>query len=101
PRDAPTGERAGIAALARRGAAQPAMLDSLTIEPDLWPTSALLDWIAVLRPAPGGAQSGAKRQKAEAILRSRLNFQGTTMTLSTERTDALWWLMISTDANAV
>jgi uncharacterized protein YfaS (alpha-2-macroglobulin family) len=30
-----------------------------------------------------------------------VNFQGTTMTFSTERSDALWWLMISTDANAV
>ncbi len=35
------------------------------------------------------------------MIRSRLNFQGTTMTFSTERTDALWWLMISPDSNAV
>ena len=37
---------------------------------------------------------------AEQILRARLNFQGTTMGFSTEKTDALWWLMISADANA-
>ena len=33
-------------------------------------------------------------------LRSRLNFQGTTMGFSTERSDFLWWLMISGDVNA-
>ncbi|TMG81796.1 MAG: hypothetical protein E6H78_16145 [Betaproteobacteria bacterium] len=38
--------------------------------------------------------------EAEQILRSRLNFQGTTMGFSTEKTDALWWLMISADSNA-
>ena len=39
-------------------------------------------------------------QEAEQILRSRLNFQGTTMGFSTERSDFLWWLMISGDVNA-
>jgi uncharacterized protein YfaS (alpha-2-macroglobulin family) len=38
--------------------------------------------------------------QAEQIIRSRLNFQGTVMGFSTERTDALWWLMISSDVNA-
>jgi alpha-2-macroglobulin len=38
---------------------------------------------------------------AEQILRSRLNFQGTTMGFSTEQGDRLWWLMVSVDANAV
>jgi hypothetical protein len=39
-------------------------------------------------------------KQAEQILRSRLNFQGTTMGFSTERTDDLWWLMLSPDVNA-
>ena len=39
-------------------------------------------------------------QEAEQILRSRLNFQGTTMGFSTERRDFLWWLLVSTDGNA-
>jgi uncharacterized protein YfaS (alpha-2-macroglobulin family) len=38
--------------------------------------------------------------QADQILRSRLNFQGTTMGFSTERLDYLWWLMISSDVNA-
>ena len=92
---------AAIAALARRGAAKPAMLDSLTIDPDLWPTSAVLDWLTIARRMKDLPQRDARRAKAEGILRTRVNFQGTTMTFSTERTDALWWLMISADANAV
>jgi uncharacterized protein YfaS (alpha-2-macroglobulin family) len=39
--------------------------------------------------------------EAEHIIRSRLNFQGTKMSFSTEHTDFLWWLMVSNDVNAV
>jgi uncharacterized protein YfaS (alpha-2-macroglobulin family) len=92
---------AAIDALARRGAADPSLLDSLAIEPDLWPTSAVIDWLGILRRVKGIPQVDAKRAHAEAILRTRLNFQGTIMTFSTEQTDALWWLMISSDSNAV
>ena len=46
------------------------------------------------------AQPSARRAAALQILRTRLNFQGTTMGFSTERNDALWWLMISGDSNA-
>lgn len=45
--------------------------------------------------------SAARLAEAEQIIRSRLNFQGTSMGFSTERNDALWWLMVSTDSNAV
>ena len=41
-----------------------------------------------------------KLKEAEQILRSRLNFQGTIMGFSTERSDNLWWLMVSGDSNA-
>ncbi|MFT3907423.1 MAG: MG2 domain-containing protein [Steroidobacteraceae bacterium] len=91
---------AAIAALSRYGAAQTSMLDSLTIEPNLWPTSAVLDWVDILQRTPGIPKSAEKLDAAFGILRARLNFQGTTMGFSTERSDALWWLMISTDSNA-
>jgi uncharacterized protein YfaS (alpha-2-macroglobulin family) len=35
------------------------------------------------------------------VLRSRLNFQGTTLNFSTEQSDYLWWLMVTGDVNAV
>ena len=44
--------------------------------------------------------TGEELRRAKAILRSRLNLQGTTMGFSTERRDRLWWLMVSTDGNA-
>ena len=91
---------AAIEALSRYEAADPAMLDSLTIEPDLWPTSAVIDWLGILDRIPKISNRDARRAAALQILRSRLNFQGTIMSFSTERRDALWWLMISSDSNA-
>lgn len=45
-------------------------------------------------------QSARQIEEAQQIIRSRLNFQGTTMGFSTERNDTLWWLMVSGDVNA-
>jgi alpha-2-macroglobulin len=89
-----------IDALARYGAARADMLDSITVEPNLLPTSALLDWIGILRRTPGITDADGKTRQALGLLRARLNFQGTVMGFSSERSDALWWLMISADSNA-
>ena len=43
---------AAIEALARHGRARKEMLDSITIDPPLWPTSALVDWIGILQRVP-------------------------------------------------
>jgi uncharacterized protein YfaS (alpha-2-macroglobulin family) len=91
---------AAIAALARHNAANAQMLDSIQIQPELWPTSAVLDWIDILKRVQGIAHREDRHVAALQILRTRLNFQGTTMGFSTERNDALWWLMISGDSNA-
>jgi len=91
---------AAIEALSRYGLAKAAMLDSIAIEPNLWPTSALLDWLGILTRVKEIPQVNDRRDAALIALRARLNFQGTIMTFSTERTDALWWLMISSDSNA-
>jgi uncharacterized protein YfaS (alpha-2-macroglobulin family) len=92
---------AALEALSRQGHASPAHLGSITIEPNLWPTSALIDWRNLLLRLSGTANREARLGEAEQILRARLNFQGTTMGFSTERSDALWWLMVSTDVNAL
>jgi alpha-2-macroglobulin len=91
---------AAIEALSRYGAARAEMLDSITLEPNLWPTSAVLDWLGILKRVDGIPRAAEHREAALHILRARLNFQGTTLGFSTERTDALWWLMISADVNA-
>ncbi|MDD5057799.1 MAG: MG2 domain-containing protein [Sideroxydans sp.] len=92
---------AAIAALAHSGEVQSKWLDSITIEPNLWPTSAVLDWLTILQYKPEiSTQSAQQIEQAQQIIRSRLNFQGTTMGFSTERDDTLWWLMIDGDVNA-
>ena len=93
---------AAIEALSRYGLARGGLLESITLEPNLWPTSALLDWTNLLaRAGKDIPDSAARFKEAQTILRSRLNFQGTTMNLSTEKSDYCWWLMVSPDTNAV
>lgn len=75
-------------------------LTSIDIRPDIWPTSAVLDWIEVLKHTPGIPEKDKKIKSAANILKSRLNLQGTTMNVSTEATDMMYWLMISGDGNA-
>jgi uncharacterized protein YfaS (alpha-2-macroglobulin family) len=92
---------AAIEALSRYGAAEPKLLGSVTVEPTLWPTSAVLDWRSLLHRVPAIANRARHLAEAEQILRARLTLSGTTMGVSTERADALWWLMVSPDVNAV
>ena len=87
-------------ALSRSGKAKPNMLDSITLEPNLWPTSAVIDWINVLTRVKKIPKGEKRLKEARQILRSRLTFQGTGMLFSTERRDNLWWLMVSGDVNA-
>ncbi|HEX2827960.1 MAG TPA: MG2 domain-containing protein [Burkholderiales bacterium] len=91
---------AAIEALSRHDKARPKMLDSITIDPALWPTSALIDWIGILKRVKNVPQRDERLKEALGLLRGRMNFQGTVMTFSTERNDALWWLMASADVNA-
>jgi len=92
---------AAVAALAGVGAADPALLESIAIEPNLWPTSALLDWWSVLSNVPEVPDRAARTNEVQQILRARLDLRGTVMGFSTERTDHLWWLMAGPDLNAV
>ena len=91
---------AALDAMSRYQPIEPSQLDSIEIAPNLWPTSAVLDWHGLMKRS---AQLKNREQQLEdtgQILRSRLNFQGTTLGFSTERQDYLWWLMVSTDVNA-
>ncbi len=92
---------AALEALSRRGKANPKLLSSIAIEPNLWPTSAVIDWLNILSRVKEIPERDRRLKEAEQIVRSRLNFQGTTMGFSTEEQDYLWWLMVSGDVNAV
>lgn len=91
---------AAIEALSRYGKASPRMLDSITLTPRQWPTSALLDWMAILQRMPDVPQRAERLAQASQILRSRLTYQGTRLVFSTEQQDNLWWLMVNNDVNA-
>ncbi|MDD5330503.1 MAG: MG2 domain-containing protein [Sulfuricella sp.] len=91
---------AALEALSRNDEIEDAQTQSFSIEPNLWPTSAVLDWYSLLKRSPKLAERDRRMKEASTIIRSRLNFQGTTMGFSTERSDYLWWLMVSGDVNA-
>jgi uncharacterized protein YfaS (alpha-2-macroglobulin family) len=91
---------AALEALSRDGLAQPSMLDSITVQPNLWPTSALLDWYQLLLRSELLPRRDDYLAQVRQVLRARLNLQGATMGFSTERSDGWWWLMASSDNNA-
>jgi uncharacterized protein YfaS (alpha-2-macroglobulin family) len=91
---------AALEALSRDGLVQPGMLDTITVQPNLWPTSALLDWYQVLLRTASLPRRDAYLTQVRQLLRARLNMQGTIMGFSTERSDNWWWLMASGDNNA-
>jgi len=92
---------AAVEALSRSKKVEPKLLSSISIEPNLWPTSAVIDWFNILQNVPTLPNREERKEEIEQIIRSRLNFQGTVMNFSTERLDRLWWLMVSNDVNAV
>ena len=101
PRDDLTVRKlAAIEALARHGAARPAMLSSLEPAPNQWPTSAVIDWISILQRVQGVPDQARLRTEAQQVLRARLSTQGTRLVFSTEREDQWWWLMAGGDVNA-
>jgi uncharacterized protein YfaS (alpha-2-macroglobulin family) len=77
------------------------MLESIEIAPNLWPTSAVLDWMSLLKRLPTIPKRDERLAEVQQILRSRMTFSGTTLVFSTEKSDYLWWLMVSPDRNAV
>ncbi|MGO4327737.1 alpha-2-macroglobulin [Cupriavidus sp. 2TAF22] len=91
---------AALEALSRSGHAQARMLGSIQILPQQWPTSALLDWIALLGRVQEIPQREERLAQAQQILRARLTVQGTRLAFSTERDDNWWWLMSGADLNA-
>lgn len=83
---------AAIEALSRHGAARPDMLESITIEPELWPLDAVLDLWSIAARLAADPQSAARRSDAERVVRSRLRTQGTTLDVGAESRGGLDFL---------
>jgi hypothetical protein len=90
---------AAIEALSRYGKAQGRLLGSLTLAPNQWPTSAVIDWLSILKRVSDVPQREQRLAEATQILKSRLSWQGTKVTFSTEQSDYWWWLMTNGDVN--
>jgi alpha-2-macroglobulin len=91
---------AAIEALSRYGKAKPALLSSVNITPQNWPTSAVIDWYSVLQRLSDVPDRDKKLAEALQILRARLDLRGTKLAFSDERGDYWWWLMGNSDVNA-
>ena len=91
---------AAIEALARSGKATPRMLQSIEVVPNQWPTSAVIDWLLIVRRIDAVPERAARLAEADQILRARLNYQGTRLDFSTDKEDFWFWLMASGDGNA-
>ena len=91
---------AALEALSRHGRAAPKMLGSINVVPNTWPTSAVIDWLNILRRVDGIPDRARRLDEAQQILRARLTYAGTTLRFSTEESDFWWWSMDSADANA-
>jgi hypothetical protein len=90
---------AALEALSRYGKAQGRMLGSITIAPNQWPTSGVIDWLNILKRVADVPQREQRMAEANQVLRSRLSFQGTKLIFSTEKDDYWWWLMTNSDVN--
>ncbi len=90
---------AALEALSRYGKAQGRMAGSITVAPNQWPTSAVIDWLNILKRVPDVPKRDERLLEATQVLKSRLSFQGTKAVFSTEADDYWWWLMTNGDAN--
>ena len=90
---------AALEALSRYGKAQGRMLGSITIAPNQWPTSAVIDWLQILKRVADVPKRDERLAEANQVLKSRLSYQGTKVIFSTEKDDYLWWLMVNGDVN--
>ena len=87
---------ASVAALARNGASNAALIGAVDIAPADMPTGALADWMVAIDGTPGLKNAAALRTTAEATLRKRLVYEGTRIDL-TDASAAPWWMMVSDD----
>ena len=91
---------AAIEALSRTGKATPKLTESITLQPNLWPTHTVIDWLSILQRVAAIPKRDDHLAAAEQVLRARLSMQGTKLVFSTEREDYWWWLMVGGDINA-
>ena len=100
----PTDQRllkvAALAALARNGASNAALVGAIDIAPADMPTATLTDWIVAIDRTPGLANAANLRALAERTLRQRIVYEGSRVDL-TDASTAPWWMMVGGDESAI
>ncbi|WP_026067694.1 alpha-2-macroglobulin family protein [Pusillimonas noertemannii] len=89
-----------LEALAREGVMRPALLDSIQIVPDRWPTSSVIDWLSILTRVQDIPRRAEYMQQAEQIIRARMLNRGTELVFVENERDEQWWLMRSPQVDA-
>lgn len=90
---------AAIDAIGRYENIDPQLISTIRIEPDYWPTSAVIGWINILGRITW-QEKDKRLAEANNILRARLVLTGTQMNVPNDPGDNLWWLMVTGDVNA-
>jgi hypothetical protein len=75
------------------------MLAAVPPNPELWPTSALLDYLSLLGRMSDVPNRAIRRANVERILSARLTLGGTTTGFSTERADLMDWMLATAETN--
>jgi len=75
-------------------------LEAIDLNTDLLPTASLLDYLAVARRILKEPARSTALEKFRNVLKARMNFQGTVMSLSSPMGESFWWLMVSEDTTA-
>lgn len=97
--DLPLRKLAVLAALSSGGPIDPALLDGIPIEPELWPASTLLDWWTILARTPEIADRAQRLAELQQNLRARLETAGTTIGFRTGSTPG-WTIFAGRDVDA-
>lgn len=88
-----------LEALSRYQLVRPRMLGSIDVAPDRWPTSAVLDWTALVQRVPGMPDQKKALQTARKILRARMLETGTGLVFGEPEQADPWWLMVGPETN--
>ncbi|MBP6018740.1 MAG: alpha-2-macroglobulin [Burkholderiaceae bacterium] len=88
-----------LEALSRYDLVTPRMLDSIRITPDRWPTSSVIDWVALLQRVPAIPKRIEHLAQARQIILGRMLSRGTELVFADNSDDNWWWLMTSPETN--
>lgn len=83
--------------LSRYNSFDPALLETIQVDPDTMPMAGLLDWQNLLRREKAIPQREALLKKVDQSIRARIHYRGTILGFKSDTAEDLWWLMGSTD----